>query len=136
MARRLGAPIIVSSIEATALKKRGIEIDTALSYQPCQLAPDLEIIPTPGHTKGAFSYLWTSGERRFLFIGDTIVPADGSWKYWVSAPNRPEMRRTTEKFAALRAQVLLLGLVRVALLLSLLWSFRRMLNDDNRIRAA
>ena len=107
MARRLGAPIIVSSIEATALKKRGIEIDTALPYQPCQLAPDLEIIPTPGHTKGAFSYLWTNGERRFLFIGDTIVPVDGSWKYWVSAPSRPEMRRTIEKLAALRFDVIL-----------------------------
>ena len=107
MARRLRAPIIVSSIEATALKKLGIEIDTALSYQPCQLAPDLEIIPTPGHTKGAFSYLWTSGERRFLFIGDTIVPVDGSWKYWVPPPNRPEMRRTIEKLAALRFDVIL-----------------------------
>jgi glyoxylase-like metal-dependent hydrolase (beta-lactamase superfamily II) len=107
MARRLGAPIIVSSIEATALKKLGTEIDTALPYQACQLAPDLEIIPTPGHTKGAFSYLWTSGERRFLFIGDTLVPVDGSWKYWVSAPNRPEMRRTIEKLAALRFDVIL-----------------------------
>jgi len=107
MARRLGAPIIVSSIEAAVLKKRGIEIDMALPYQPCQLAPDLEIIPTPGHTKGAFSYLWTSGERRFLFIGDTIVPVDGSWKYWVSAPNRPEMRRTNETLAALRFDVIL-----------------------------
>jgi len=107
MAKRLGAPIIVSGIEAAVLKKRGIEIDTALPYQPCQLAPDLEIIPTPGHTKGAFSYLWTSGERRFLFIGDTIVPVDGSWKYWVSAPNRPEMRRTVETLAALPFDVIL-----------------------------
>ena len=107
MARRLGAPIMASSIEATALKKLGIEIDTPLPYRPCQLAPDLEIIPTPGHTKGAFSYLWTSGERRFLFIGDTIVPVDGSWQYWVSAPNRPEMRRTIEKLAALRFDVIL-----------------------------
>jgi len=107
MARRLGAPILVSSIEATALKKRGIEIDTPLPYQPCQLAPDLDIIPTPGHTKGAFSYLWTSGQRRFLFIGDTIVPVDGSWQYWVTAPNRPEMRRTIEKLAALRFDVIL-----------------------------
>ncbi len=107
LARRLGAPIIVSNIEAAVLKKRGIEIDTALPYQPCQLAPDLEIIPTPGHTKGAFSYLWTSGERRFLFIGDTIVPVDGSWKYWVSAPSRPEMRRTVETLAALPFDVIL-----------------------------
>jgi glyoxylase-like metal-dependent hydrolase (beta-lactamase superfamily II) len=107
IARRLDATIIVSSIEATALKKLGMEIDTALPYQPCQLGPDLEIIPTPGHTKGAFSYLWTSGERKFLFIGDTIVPVDGSWKYWVSPPRRPEMRRTIEKLAALHFDVIL-----------------------------
>jgi glyoxylase-like metal-dependent hydrolase (beta-lactamase superfamily II) len=107
MARRLGAPIMASRIEATALKKHGIEIDTPLPYQPCQLAPDLEIIPTPGHTTGAFSYLWTNGERRFLFIGDTIVPVDGSWQYWVSPPSRPEMRRTIEKLAALRFDVIL-----------------------------
>jgi glyoxylase-like metal-dependent hydrolase (beta-lactamase superfamily II) len=107
MARRLGAPVIASSIEATALKKRGIDIDTPLPYQPRQLAPDVDIIPTPGHTKGAFSYLWTSGERRFLFIGDTIVPVDGTWQYWVSPPSRPEMRRTIEKLAALPFDVIL-----------------------------
>lgn len=107
MARRLGAPIMASSIEATALKKLGVEIDTPLAYRPCQFAPDLEIIPTPGHTKGAFSYLWTNGERKFLFIGDTIVPVDGSWRYWVSAPSRPEMLRTIEKLAALRFDVIL-----------------------------
>jgi glyoxylase-like metal-dependent hydrolase (beta-lactamase superfamily II) len=107
MARRLGARIIVSTIEAAALKKLGVAIDTALPYQPCQLAPDLEIIPTPGHTKGAFSYLWTSGERRFLFIGDTLVPVDGAWKYWVSPRSRSELRRTIEKLAALRFDVIL-----------------------------
>ena len=107
MAQRLGAPIIVSRVEAAALKTRGIKIDTALPYEPRQLAPDLEIIPTPGHTKGAFSYLWTNGGRRFLFIGDTIVPVDGAWKYWVSGPNRPEMRRTIETLAALRFDVIL-----------------------------
>jgi glyoxylase-like metal-dependent hydrolase (beta-lactamase superfamily II) len=84
-----------------------LKIDTALSYQPRQLAPDLEIIPTPGYTKGAFSYLWTSGKRRFLFIGDTIVPADGLWKYWVSPRSRPEMRRTIGNLEALRFDVIL-----------------------------
>jgi len=107
MARRLRAPIMASSIEAAALKKTGIEIDTALPCAPCQLAPDLAIIPTPGHTKGAFSFLWTNGGRRFLFIGDTIVPVDGSWQYWVTAPNRAEMRGTIDKLAALQFDVIL-----------------------------
>jgi len=107
MARRLGAPIAASGIEAGVLKKLGIEIDTALPYQPAELAPDLEIIPTPGHTKGAFSYLWTSGKRRFLFVGDTIVPVNGSWQYWVSPPRRAEMRRTIEKLSGLDFDVIL-----------------------------
>lgn len=107
MARRLGAPISMSGTEAAVLKKLGIEIDTPLPFQPRQLAPDLEIIPTPGHTKGAFSYLWTHGERRFLFVGDTIVPVDGAWQYWVSAPNRPEMRRTIQKLSSLQFDVIL-----------------------------
>ena len=107
LASRLGAPIMMSSIEAAAVKKLGVEIDRPLPYQPCQLAPDLEIIPTPGHTKGAFSYLWTNSERRFLFIGDTIVPVDGTWRYWVNAPNRPEMRGTIEKLSAVPFDVVL-----------------------------
>ncbi len=107
MARRLGAPIVASRIEAGVLKKLGIEIDTALPYQPCQITPDLEIIPTPGHTNGAFSYLWTSGKRKFLFVGDTIVPVNGSWQYWISPPSRAEMRRTIEKLSALEFDVIL-----------------------------
>ena len=107
MAKRLGAPIIASNIEAGVLKKLGIEIDTPLPCQPSQPTPDLEIIPTPGHTKGAFSYLWKSGKRRFLFVGDTIVPVNGSWQYCVSPPRRAEMRRTIEKLSALRFDVIL-----------------------------
>ena len=43
------------------------------------LDEDLEVIPTPGHTPGATAYLWDSGERRFLFTGDTIYLAGGEW---------------------------------------------------------
>lgn len=39
-----------------------------------ELDGDFEVIPTPGHTSGATSYLWDSGERRLLFTGDTIHP--------------------------------------------------------------
>lgn len=38
-----------------------------------------EVIPTPGHTPGATTYLWDSGERRLLFTGDTISLNDGEW---------------------------------------------------------
>ncbi len=40
---------------------------------------DFEVIPTPGHTSGATAYLWTSGEHRCLFTGDTIMLRGGDW---------------------------------------------------------
>jgi hypothetical protein len=40
---------------------------------------DFEVIPTPGHTSGATTYLWDSGRRRYLFTGDSIMLADGEW---------------------------------------------------------
>jgi glyoxylase-like metal-dependent hydrolase (beta-lactamase superfamily II) len=43
------------------------------------LGDDFEVIPTPGHTSGATSYLWDTGEHRLLFTGDTIYLDDGEW---------------------------------------------------------
>ena len=40
---------------------------------------DLEVIPTPGHTAGATSYLWDNGQHRFLFTGDSLWLEDGEW---------------------------------------------------------
>ena len=41
---------------------------------------DLEIIPTPGHTRGTAMFLWDNGEHRLLFPGDTIWVQGGEWK--------------------------------------------------------
>ena len=41
---------------------------------------DLEVIPTPGHTRGTTSYLWDNGQHRFLFTGDFIWVENGEWK--------------------------------------------------------
>jgi glyoxylase-like metal-dependent hydrolase (beta-lactamase superfamily II) len=43
------------------------------------LDDDFEVIPTPGHTRGATAYLWDSGQHRFLFTGDTIYLHEGGW---------------------------------------------------------
>jgi glyoxylase-like metal-dependent hydrolase (beta-lactamase superfamily II) len=40
---------------------------------------DFEVIPTPGHTRGATAYLWDSGRHRMLFTGDTLYLRDGEW---------------------------------------------------------
>ena len=43
------------------------------------LDDDFEVIPIPGHTRGATAYLWDSGRHRFLFTGDSIYLRDGEW---------------------------------------------------------
>jgi hypothetical protein len=43
------------------------------------LDDDFEVIPTPGHTPGATSYVWDSGQHRLLFTGDTIYLSEGEW---------------------------------------------------------
>ena len=48
--------------------------------------PDLEVIPTPGHTRGTTSYLWDGGDHRFLFTGDFVWIEDGQWKAVVLDP--------------------------------------------------
>ncbi|HEU0025155.1 MAG TPA: MBL fold metallo-hydrolase, partial [Thermoleophilaceae bacterium] len=40
---------------------------------------DFEVIPTPGHTRGATTYLWDSGQHRLLFTGDTVYLEEGEW---------------------------------------------------------
>jgi glyoxylase-like metal-dependent hydrolase (beta-lactamase superfamily II) len=43
------------------------------------LDDDFEVIPTPGHTRGATAFLWASGGHRLLFTSDTIYLRDGEW---------------------------------------------------------
>jgi glyoxylase-like metal-dependent hydrolase (beta-lactamase superfamily II) len=44
------------------------------------IARDLELIPTPGHTRGTTMFLWDNGEHRMLFPGDSIWVQGGAWK--------------------------------------------------------
>ena len=107
LAKRLGPGLCCSQIEAAALGQKGVTVDHPLPYRRDRIDPDFDIIPTPGHTKGAFSYRWHSQGRKFLFIGDTLVPVEGSWQFFVSKPNRAEMRRTVQLLAELDFDVIL-----------------------------
>lgn len=107
LARSLNCPIRCSAGEAKSLAKLGITIGQPLAERREPISADLEVVPTPGHTRGALSYLWTHGGRRFLFIGDTIVPVDDTWRVWVTRPNRPLMRDTLAMLVALRVDVVL-----------------------------
>ena len=42
-----------------------------------RVGEDFEVIPIPGHTDGATAFLWSTGEHRVLFPGDTIFFGEG-----------------------------------------------------------
>jgi glyoxylase-like metal-dependent hydrolase (beta-lactamase superfamily II) len=106
-AQRMGTVLTASDIEAKALKSGGVKVGQILPLVRTPLADDLEIIPTPGHTRGALSYLWTNRKKRFLFIGDTLVPESGTWEFYVTRPNRAEMTRTIKLLMTVEFDVIL-----------------------------
>lgn len=91
------APLIGSRIEAKVLGAKGFTLNASLPYEQRALGNDIEIIPTPGHTTGAFSYLWNNGVNKILFIGDTLVPVEKTWLYWVSPPSRKILADTLNR---------------------------------------
>ncbi len=95
-AQYFNVPFCCSEEEAKAMKKKSVIIDEFVEFKQYKLYDDIEVIPTPGHTTGALSYLWSSGTNNVLFIGDTIVPVDNEWKIWVSKKGTASMLRTLE----------------------------------------
>jgi glyoxylase-like metal-dependent hydrolase (beta-lactamase superfamily II) len=106
-AERLGPGLTCSAIEAKALKSKGVAVAHVLPLQGAKLASDFEVIPTPGHTPGALSYLWTHAGQRRLFIGDTLVPVDDAWRYWVTKPKRASMLETVRALSKIKFDLIL-----------------------------
>jgi glyoxylase-like metal-dependent hydrolase (beta-lactamase superfamily II) len=77
IAEEFSAPLFVHRAEADAVSKTATL--GALFLERHRLDGDFEVIPTPGHTAGATTYLWDSGEHRVLFTGDTIYLREGDW---------------------------------------------------------
>ena len=73
----LGARLVVHEADRAATAERRTVDATFAEGGP--LGGGFELIPTPGHTPGATAFLWDSGERRYLFTGDTIYLVDGEW---------------------------------------------------------
>lgn len=72
-----GVPLFVHEADRDATaRKRSVRATFTRRHM---LDDDLEVIPTPGHTPGATSYLWDNGEHRFLFTGDTVFLHRGQW---------------------------------------------------------
>jgi len=74
----LGLHLVVHEADRAATIEQGRTVDATFAERG-PLDGHFEIIPTPGHTPGATAYLWDSGERRYLFTGDTIYLVDGEW---------------------------------------------------------
>jgi glyoxylase-like metal-dependent hydrolase (beta-lactamase superfamily II) len=105
LAQHFGVPLSASQAEAASLK--AVKVRNILPFRRAEVLPGLEAVPTPGHTRGAISYLWRHEGKKFLFVGDTIVPVDGEWRYWVSPANHGIMRESMQALAALEADVIL-----------------------------
>jgi glyoxylase-like metal-dependent hydrolase (beta-lactamase superfamily II) len=73
----IGAPLFVHENEREAVAEK-THVRGTFSKRHA-LDDDFEVIPTPGHTNGATTFLWDSGEHRFLFTGDTVYLKDGEW---------------------------------------------------------
>jgi glyoxylase-like metal-dependent hydrolase (beta-lactamase superfamily II) len=73
----VSAPLFVHEHERASVARR---TDVRATYSRRHLLDDdFEVIPTPGHTRGATAFLWDNGGHRLLFTGDTIYLRDGEW---------------------------------------------------------
>lgn len=77
IATTFGAPLVVHEGDAAAVAQ---VVRPGETFSERHLVDDdFEVIPTPGHTAGATSYLWDTGQYRVLFTGDTIFLRGGEW---------------------------------------------------------
>jgi hypothetical protein len=72
-----GAPLFCHENERRSVSER-LEVSGTFSERHL-VGDDFEVIPIPGHTRGATAYLWETGEYRCLFTGDTVYLRGGEW---------------------------------------------------------
>jgi glyoxylase-like metal-dependent hydrolase (beta-lactamase superfamily II) len=77
LARTFGAPLFCHEDERRAVSE-SLEVTGTFSGRHT-VGDDFEVIPIPGHTRGATAYLWDTGEHRLLFTGDTIYLRGDEW---------------------------------------------------------
>lgn len=103
---RFGVPTRCSEVEAPDVKRKVKNVST-FPFERHELAPGVEVIPTPGHRPGAVSYLVTIGNRQCLFAGDSIYHDGTKWRALASKRNRPTMLATLELLDGIEFDVLL-----------------------------
>ena len=77
IAAAFGAPLHCHEDERASVSAK-CRVDETFSERHAPDA-DFEVIPTPGHTRGATAFLWDNGRHRCLFTGDTIYLAEDGW---------------------------------------------------------
>ena len=103
---RFGIPTRCSEVEAPDVKRKVKNVAT-FPFERHELAPGVEVIPTPGHRPGAVSYLVPVGDRQCLFAGDSIYHDGTKWRALASKRNRPIMRATLDLLDGIAFDVLL-----------------------------
>ena len=76
--QKFGSELCADALEAAALGDE-LEADIVFGSNGGRLG-DLQVLHTPGHTKGGISCVYPSphGET-YLFSGDTMLPLNGQW---------------------------------------------------------
>ena len=103
---RFGVATMCSEIEGPDVRRKVANVET-FPFERQELAPGVEVIPTPGHRAGAVCYLVDVGGRRCLFAGDSIYHDGERWKCLVSKKNRRTMVATLDLLAEVEFDVLL-----------------------------
>lgn len=78
VARTFDAPLHCHTEEAASVSETCNVAGTFSERH--HLDDDFEVIPVPGHTSGATTFLWDTGQHRCLFTGDTIFFGRGEWR--------------------------------------------------------
>jgi glyoxylase-like metal-dependent hydrolase (beta-lactamase superfamily II) len=76
-AQAAAVPLVVHEADAAEARERTAVAEAFAGRHVA--GADFEAIPTPGHTPGATAYLWTGGDHRLLFTGDSIYLREGEW---------------------------------------------------------
>lgn len=76
-----GAPRLDVPVWVHEADRARVDVPIAGTFSERQMiGDDLEVIPTPGHTPGATTFLWDNGDHRLLFPGDSLWVQGGEWK--------------------------------------------------------
>lgn len=107
---RFGAAVICHARDAPVVEKEGGTAPDATFWERQMLLGDIEALPTPGHTVGSACYFHSSPHgQAYLFTGDTIWPARGSWTSvtFEDDPKQSAHRSSLDLLATLEPTVVL-----------------------------